>query len=60
VESYSFTLGNENDFTITMTEEANAIEKLYEYTIEATTEGGATATVSGLMNIEKKCLAQAV
>jgi hypothetical protein len=43
-----------------MTEEANVIEKLYEYTIEAITEGGATATVSGSMNIEKRCLAQAV
>jgi hypothetical protein len=43
-----------------MTEEANEIEDLYEYTIEAIADGGATSSVSGLMNIKKICLAQVV
>jgi hypothetical protein len=34
--------GLSSKFEVEMTEEANAIEKLYDYTIEAKAEGGAT------------------
>jgi hypothetical protein len=65
VVSHTLTVGSESfvltehdtQFTLTMTEEANAIERLHEYTIEAVTAGGATASVSGYMNIEKVCVA---
>jgi hypothetical protein len=68
VVSHSITVGSESfiltdnvsDFMLTMTEEANAVEQLHEYTIEAVAAGGATATVSGYINIETKCLAQTV
>jgi uncharacterized protein YoaH (UPF0181 family) len=68
VVSHSLTVGSENfvltddasEFILTMTEESNAIEKLNEYTIKAIADGGATASVSGNMKIETKCLAKAV
>lgn len=40
-----------------MKEEANVVEKTYDYTIEATAEGGASETASGSMDIAKVCLA---
>jgi hypothetical protein len=60
VVSHSLTVGTESfvltddasEFMLSMTEESNTIEKLHEYTIEAIADGGATATVSGYMNIE--------
>jgi hypothetical protein len=55
-ESYVLT-DDESEFILTMTEDANAIEQLHEYTIEAIAAGGASAAVSGGVNIETKCLA---
>jgi hypothetical protein len=49
--------GPSSKFEVEMTEEANAIEKLYTYTIEAKAEGGATETTTGTMDIAKVCLA---
>jgi Cu-Zn family superoxide dismutase len=47
-------------FEVQMKEEANVVEKTYNYTIEATAEGGATETTSGSMDIAKVCLADLV
>jgi hypothetical protein len=43
-----------------MKEEANVVENTYNYTIEATAEGGSTETTSGSMDIAKVCLADLV
>jgi len=41
-----------------MTESANSREDTFTYMVMATAEGGATREVSGVMTVERVCLAE--
>ena len=47
-----------SDFVLTMTNSANQVELTYAYTVQATAEGGSSATTSGVMIVGKACVAE--